>query len=663
MPYVADWRRMVAGLAMGSALCAGLGTAVPVLAQPLVAGVHEPFVGHDLVFGPGGQRVLPADATPVVERMFARPLADCTAGDISVQPSHIAGTLNCPGGPLAFRLTVSSQRVQVAADQPQSFVLEPPAGACDARCTERRAALVAAVRAEEQALPWARVLPTPDAKGAAPAPEWLTALVAAQQALAKRDVVAAKQAVQEAVGATAVATLTPEALLDLALLAAETGEVVIAKAAEHALTAKTRAAATDPAGKGLQLAAMGLSGDVTAAVDQALPALATTDAVPLLRVLVARSHYPQAARLLDTGLLRSNAPPRALLKLRFGLAVLMHDPDAQMAAGEALRKLDPNASDAAFLLSEAYVSKRQFRAAIELLQEQAKKQPKAPIAFGELHSLVRMFADAASREPEQATALRELQAQLRKAAASPKDPVARYVVALQAYQAGDFAEATVLLEGLMQAGQRHARLALPAALAWHWVGKTANAERLLAQAVALAPDDPEVYFARSIVVRDANPAQAIADLERFVQLSARVGGGIPLQQVQRGKVALAMLRAGSQPPAWDKPGPGAVAFLPHEHTAVLMADQPTAVDAPGDASAADAAAAATPPDADGPALVAAAAPAAQPAPPAEAEPASEAPRRWFPAVLLAVLASVMGLRLWLGPKRNGSANKSNDPPA
>lgn len=652
-------------------LVVSVGTSTPVLAassaQPPAP--HPPFAGHALVFAPGGERVLTAASNPVIERMFAGAIADCTAGDIAVRPGQIAGALLCPGGPLNFALTVAPPRALAEAGQPLTLRLAAHPGACDALCTQRRAAIVAAVQTHEAELVWARVQPKPDASKPAASDAWLQALVQAQQSLERGATAEARGQIQTAVSAQALAALPAEALLDLTLLAAEAGEVVVALSAQHALRTKTAEAGKDPALQALALAAQGLAGEATAATDAALASQPVLDPLPLLRVLVARRHYAQAARLLDRGPLTAEKPPRDLLKLRFGVATLMGDSDGQQVIAERLSQLHPDGNDGPALLAHAWAGQRRFTDAIGLWRTQALKHPKAPVPYGELAALLQELDQHAQRDPQHNQAAQALRAELKKASTSAPDSVARFVTALNLYENGQFAESVKLLEALLQSGQRHARLALPAALANLWLGKQAAAERWIEQAVALGPDDPEVFYGRSLVLRANKPAQAIADLEHYQQLGTRRTSPVQLWQAQRAAAALAMLRSGQQPPAWDRPGPDALAFLPHEHTAALAlaatAEQadPAAHATPPAESASAVAAAATEQNADGPALMAASGAAAGPASaaPESAEPEAQ-PRKWFPALLLAVLAAAMGLRLWLGPQRSSKANRAKEKP-
>jgi hypothetical protein len=113
--------------------------------------------------------------------MLLGPFADCPVGDVAVQPRKILIQLKCPeavvDAVLAARGVAGTVPAGVLqpAEQPATFVLQLPDSACDATCQPLRAAriaaLVAAVRKGESALPWQRVLPPPGS----PAGAWLQA--------------------------------------------------------------------------------------------------------------------------------------------------------------------------------------------------------------------------------------------------------------------------------------------------------------------------------------------------------------------------------------------------------------------------------------------------------------------------------------------------------
>lgn len=646
-----------------------LGPTAVALAGPAAAGAKppallEPYAGYSLVFGPGSERVLGADANPLIERMLLGPFADCPVGDVAVQPRKILVQLKCPES--VVDAVLSARGVAGAApagvlqpvEQPATFVLQLPDSPCGATCQPLRAArisaLVAAVRKGESQLPWQRVLPPPGS----PAGTWLQALMDAQVAVAIGDKPKATRLLAQAVAGRPVRDLQAQDALDLALLAGEAGAADIAKAA----TAQLQIALTSVPKTGgellpLQMAAQALAGDVTAAANQAMAGGDSLDVVPVVRTLTAMRRFALAAQVLDASAIKQPSPRRDLLKLRFGIASAMNDAESEIRVGKLFIQLDPDMPDGYDILSAGLARQLRYREAIEVLYDLSKRNPERDIVLGRLAGLLNFLTDQAGRDPARAKDLEAVIAKMQLAATDGKDVVARFIVATRAYYAGKLEEALPQLESLLDSGNRDPRIPLYTAMAHFWLGHQEQAERLIARAVEIGPSDPDVFYCRSQIVRRKHLPQAIADLERYEQMTLQPWATGPSTKAQRVSAELKMMRQGRLPPDWDKPGPGRAVFLPEEQTGtelpaevregkLPLALDPSATALPEASSLANALASAG--TATTGAVLTAPDPSTLPVtplPPAEESSA----QRWFPAALLAALAAAMGIRLWLKP--------------
>jgi tetratricopeptide (TPR) repeat protein len=490
----------------------------------------------------------------------------------------------------------------------------------------------------------------------------------AQVAVAIGDKSKAAQLLAQAVAGRPVRDLQAQEALDLALLAGEAGAADIAKSAttrlKAALTALPKTAGDHLP---LQMAEQALAGEVTAAAQQAIAGGDALDVVPLVRTLTALRRFELAAKVLDATAIKQPSPRRDLLKLRFGLASAMNDAEGEIRIGRLFIQLDPDLPEGYDILSAGLARNYRYREAIEVLYDLSKRNPERDIVLGRLAGLLNFLTEQAGRDPARAKDLEAVIAKMQLAATDSKDVVARFIVATRAYYAGKLEEALPLLESLLDSGNRDPRIPLYTAMAHFWLGHQEQAERLIARAVEIGPSDPDVFYCRSQIVRRKHLPQAIADLERYEQMTLQPWATGPTSKAQRVSAELKLMRLGRLPPDWDKPGPDRAVYLPAEQTGTelpadvregklpLLALDPSATALPDASSLATAMAAAgsattgavlTAPDPSGLPVTA--------LPPAQ----ESSSQRWFPAALLAALAAAMGIRLWLKPS---SKPKDGDP--
>ncbi len=118
------------------------------------------------------------------------------------------------------------------------------------------------------------------------------------------------------------------------------------------------------------------------------------------------------------------------------------------------------------------------------------------------------------------------------------------------------------LEALSKTDNRDPRIPLYLAMAHFWLGHQGQAKRLIERAVEIGPSDPDVFYCRSQILRKESLPQAIADLERYVEMTNRPWALNPDKKDARVKAELDYMKRGLLPPDWDRPGKERVPFDP-----------------------------------------------------------------------------------------------------
>lgn len=604
----------------------------------------EPYAGYDVVFGARGQRVLGPSAAPGVQAMLeaSKPAlpAGCALGDIAIAAEAIAVAITCTSRTFELRLALrASAPINPTAMATSAFAIAPPTtagAACDPSCQVLRGQVVAAVaervRAGEGAINWRQVR---ERRGGGD--RWQADMAEAHLALATGNRKPARAALQAALQARPVARLSAAQALDLTLLAGEAKDVAIRRQALARL--QTVMKTTEPStagGRGLALALTLLQGTDEQALQLAYSCAndqRRCDALPAIRVLAAAGRYRDAAAVLDKGLLDPGAarPAMELLKLRFGLASAAKDANGELAVARRVMTAWPTSPVGQDLLSSALLRSGKYRQAIETLHDLSRRHPERDIVLGRIAGMVAFLRGAAGDDKRYAADLAAIEARMAKAAGEPGDVVARFLDATRKYYSGDLKGARPELEALRRTDNRDPRIPLYLAMAHFWLGHTAIAKTLIDEAVASGPSDPDVFYCRSQIVRNVDLPQAIADLERYVEMTNRPWALNPAKKDQRVKAELDYMRRGLLPPAWDRPGPGRVAFDP--------ANQPGTPASAAARRGTTMAGAATPtagPDA-----------ATQSTPGQDGERTPPAvPSSKLPVAILLALAAAVGARLW-----------------
>ena len=563
--------------------------AAPTAAAKPLPGLLEPYSGFDVVFGPGGPRVLGPEANPQIEAMLFHPgkalgTGGCELGNVRVEASRLLVEVQCPGDAkvtVPFQVRdrgATSQQTEgtawFAATWPTEWQQDKAGAAADAR-RGAQAELLVRVRAKEGLLTWQRVRPAPGS----PADGWMTALLAAQTNLATGDLPGGRRALAQAKAVRPSAELRPSELFDFALLAYGLADKAAVTEALDSLT-RALAALAQPTPQGfagneaadlraIAAAVAALSGDPTATVAKASDCLKPPgcDLLPVVRALAATRAFEQAAAVLDGGPLAGQTKvPFDLLKLRFGMASALNDPAGELAIAERMTREHPDLPQALDLRAAGLGRAGRYRESIEILHDLSRRHADRDIVLGRIAGMLAFLTAEALQDPTKVAELEAVELRMREAAKEPTDVVARFIVATRGYYAGKFDTALPELQALAKSGNRDPRIPLYLAMTYFWTGQQAEAERWIDRAVAIGPSDPDVFYCRSQIVRRVDVPLAILDLERYEAMTKQPWAVGPRAKSQRVEAELALMRKGRIPPDWDKPGPDRAVFLPAEQT-------------------------------------------------------------------------------------------------
>jgi tetratricopeptide (TPR) repeat protein len=517
----------------------------------------EPFAGYDVVFSPRSPRVLGADAAPLVQKAVeaARPHplpSGCAAGDIGLTPRSV--TIDATCGEAAFSVTATLSKAAAADFE---VTAQPRAQPCIDACLALQQGLRAAFQARFSAL--APTLPLREARAREADRDPLSR---ALRATSTGDRPKARRILAEATRGRPVSALDAPDALDLALVALEARADDVHTAAVSRLKEAT-AAAAGPSKRAFEAAIAALD-DQPDAARKAAAACAKTagcPAMPPIRALAAKGRFADAATLLDRAI-DAGKPPMGWLKLRFGLASAQNDAEGEMNAARKMTEVWPELPDGTDLLSSGLARAGRYREAIETLHDLSRARPERDVVLGRIAGMVAFLRAKAGNDEQGAKDLAAIEARMKKAAADPKDIVARFLDATRRYYAGEFESALPDLEKLLNSGNRDPRIPLYTAMAHFWLGHQDKAEALIERAVAIGPSDPDVYYCRSQIARRHNLPLAVADLERYLTMTTRPWSIGPPKKDARVKAELDLMKAGRIPPDWDKPGPDRAPFEP-----------------------------------------------------------------------------------------------------
>lgn len=205
------------------------------------------------------------------------------------------------------------------------------------------------------------------------------------------------------------------------------------------------------------------------------------------------------------------------------------------------------------LYGGALFRKREFEAAVRVYERLFALAPKRPGVLGHLSGAFNRLGGevrTGKRPGERYYALVDEMA----ARAAEGDPLARFLQSVDLFYGGEFAEAAERFAALEEPLGHEARVFIYGAMAHHWLGNDAQAEKLSARAIEVGPNDPDVYYCRSHMVRRRDKAAAVADLKRYIALAEGPGAIRFDDKTDRIRNEIEMLEKGELPPDWDRPG-------------------------------------------------------------------------------------------------------------
>ena len=277
----------------------------------------------------------------------------------------------------------------------------------------------------------------------------------------------------------------------------------------------------------------------------------------------------RAAKLLDDELKRHEKPTPALFLQRIGLASRQNDAAAEVATAEAAVKAWPEDTVLKDALATAYFRAERFADSIHLLEEVYRAKPDTKGVLARISGVFNAMAGATNRKDGPHEAFAKLRDEMAaRAKKDDNDIVARFLAAVGHYYDGDLEQAITAMGAVAPRAPSEARVYIYMGMAHFWLGREATeagdkaeatrrqaeAERLIDKAREANPYDPDVYYCLSQVHRHTDLDAGIRYLERYLQLSAAPGALQYPKKTRRVGEELEMMRSGTLPPDWDKPG-------------------------------------------------------------------------------------------------------------
>jgi tetratricopeptide (TPR) repeat protein len=533
---------------------------VMTLAWLVMAVVAQPTCAQP-VLAPGQEQAIDRMVTP------AKLPAGVVAGDTQVLRDRVRAHFQAGSVRLDYELTPHAA-APVTAPRTARFALQRVAPCANpaARCevdtkllAEVDKALLDAVVVGEDAVQW--TCPQETAAGGLGA-----TLRAIDAALGVANTDAANTTLDAALKARPWREEPPATRADLALLLQRMGRAALAAQVLDELLAGPPPATEDQVMRERWAAALALRGRKPEAA-QTLAGCAACSPVPLADALELAGDVSGAAGVLDAAL--KPGAPVGLYRARIGLASRSNDAAAEVRTAEAALKVYPDDQDLRESLASALFRARRHGEAIAALEAVLQREPKRPHVLGRIAGIFNDMGGANGGQPMPGWGeLRESMRQ--RAARSQTDAVAQFLQAVNEFYETKFDAALARLRTLEPLAPAEGRIYIYQAMAHLWLGRDAEAEKLVHKAMETNPHDPDVYYCLSQVVRKRDIPAAITALDRYVALSSAPGALEFPKKTERVRQELTILRAGKLPPLWDKPGHFA------DDATKPMPDRPTA---------------------------------------------------------------------------------------
>lgn len=265
---------------------------------------------------------------------------------------------------------------------------------------------------------------------------------------------------------------------------------------------------------------------------------------------------PDAAQgWLEQQLSRSTAPPPAWFAARIGLASRRDDARNELRVALAAVKAWPDDLAMQDALAAAYFRSGRHLDAVRVLEAIFAKNPRHRGVLGRLSGVVNDWGRVDPAIAGQVSGWQTLRDEMqRRAAADANDTVAQFLHGVSLFYDAKFDEALRQMQAVEPKVHNEGRVYIYQAMAHLWLGRPAEARALADKAVVANPQDPDVYYCQSQVLRATDKPAAAAALERYMALELAAGSLHFAKKTKRVEQELALLRKGELPPLWDKPG-------------------------------------------------------------------------------------------------------------
>ncbi len=287
--------------------------------------------------------------------------------------------------------------------------------------------------------------------------------------------------------------------------------------------------------------------------------------LPVADALERTGRTDEAAELLDNALADAQNATPALHLARIGLASRMEAGEQELAAAEAAVKRHADNPELLNALACAHFRAGQFGSSIAVFE---KVYRAAPAFRGTLARLSGAFNQMAGRAGSQGQPTDQWQT-LRKrmeqrAESNPNDVVALFMRGVAQYYDGELEAAIASMKQVEPKVPNEARVYIYQGMAHHWLGRAADAERMILRAREANPHDSDVYYCYSQVFHQKDRDGAIKSLKQYIAMSAAPGALQFTKKTDRVRQELALLEKGENLPDWDRPARTPVNSVPGE---------------------------------------------------------------------------------------------------
>jgi tetratricopeptide (TPR) repeat protein len=163
-----------------------------------------------------------------------------------------------------------------------------------------------------------------------------------------------------------------------------------------------------------------------------------------------------------------------------------------------------------------------------------------PLRSGPLGSLAHLYTATLLTED----GFQQMEARYR---ADPADVVSGFLSGVYAHYLAHHERCVEIMMSLRDKLPNQPRVTMYAAVSSFLLGRQADAERLVEEAVGIAEArDPDVYYCRAMIRRKLDPVAAAADLEMFLEVAKN--GWVPEEKMVKVRRDIKYLKQGKEPP-------------------------------------------------------------------------------------------------------------------